>query len=349
MPRTRPKAGRRWCASGCPTGSTTFTDLVRGEVTFDHEHVPDYALTRSDGAPLYTLAAPVDDVSMRVTHVLRGEDLLSSTPRQIALYRAMGVGDEDMPVFGHLPFVLGSDNVKLSKRNGEVSIAWYRRNGFLPEAMVNYLALLGWSPGNDREFFGVDTLISEFTIERVGRNPARFDLQKLESLNGDHIRALEPQDLLARIQPFLADAGLPGDAEVVRAAVPLLQTRIRRLTDVPDLLRFLLVDEADFEIEEAATAKHLGEGGTAVLVAAYDALQALADWTVEAVEEALRAALVEGLGLKPRKAFVPLYVAVSGRASSLPLFDSMVLLGRDRTLARLQAARTATAGAEKSG
>ena len=205
-----------------PEGSTTFTDLVRGEVTFDHEHVPDYALTRSDGAPLYTLAAPVDDISMRVTHVLRGEDLLSSTPRQIALYRAMGVRDEGMPVFGHLPFVLGSDNVKLSKRNGEVSIAWYRRNGFLPEAMLNYLALLGWSPGNDREFFGAETLISEFTIERVGRNPARFDLQKLESLNGDHIRELAPDDLLARIQPFLTEAGLPGDAEVVRAAVPLL-------------------------------------------------------------------------------------------------------------------------------
>lgn len=326
-----------------PEGSTTFTDLVRGEVTFDHEHVPDYALTRSDGAPLYTLAAPVDDVMMRVTHVLRGEDLLSSTPRQIALYRAMGVPDADMPVFGHLPFVLGSDNVKLSKRNGEVSIAWYRRNGFLPEAMLNYLALLGWSPGNDREFFGADTLISEFTIERVGRNPARFDLQKLESLNGDHIRALAPDDLLARIQPFLADAGLPGDADVVRTAVPLLQTRIRRLTDAPDLLRFLLVEESEFEIEEAAAAKHLGEGGTAVLVAAYDALQALTEWTVEAVQEALRAALVDGLGLKPRKAFVPLYVAVSGRASSLPLFDSMVLLGRDRTLARLQAARSGTA------
>ena len=325
-----------------PEGSTTFTDLVRGEVTFDHEHVPDYALTRSDGAPLYTLAAPVDDVSMRITHVLRGEDLLSSTPRQIALYRAMGVRDEDMPVFGHLPFVLGSDNVKLSKRNGEVSIAWYRRNGFLPEAMLNYLALLGWSPGNDREFFGADTLISEFTIERVGRNPARFDLQKLESLNGDHIRELGPEDLLTRIQPFMADAGLAGDAEVVRAAIPLLQTRMRRLTDAPDALRFLLVDEADFEIEEAAAAKHLGEGGVAVVVAAHDALQPLTDWTAEAIQAALSAALVDGLGLKPRKAYQPLYVAVSGRASSLPLFDSMVLLGRERTLARLQAARTGT-------
>ena len=325
-----------------PEGSTTFTDLVRGEVTFDHEHVPDYALTRSDGAPLYTLAAPVDDVLMRVTHVLRGEDLLSSTPRQIALYRAMGVAEQDMPAFGHLPFVLGSDNVKLSKRNGEVSIAWYRRNGFLPEAMLNYLALLGWSPGGDREFFDAATLIAEFTIERVGRNPARFDVQKLEALNGDHIRALPADELLRRLRPFLQEAGLPADAEVVEAAVPLLQTRIRRLTDAPDLLRFLVVAESDFEVEEAAAAKHLGEGGAAVVVAAHDALSALQDWTAETIEEALRAALVDGLGLKPRKAFVPLYVAVSGRASSLPIFDSMVLLGRDRTLARLQAAREAS-------
>ena len=325
-----------------PDGSTTFTDLVRGEVTFDHANVPDYALTRSDGAPLYTLAAPVDDVTMRVTHVLRGEDLLSSTPRQIALYRAMGVADADVPAFGHLPFVLGSDNVKLSKRNGEVSIAWYRRNGFLPEAMVNYLALLGWSPGGDREFFGLDTLVAEFTIERVGRNPARFDLAKLEALNGDHIRALDPADLLERIRPFLAEAGLgeaaDADAALVAATIPLLQTRIRRLTDVPDLLRFLLVTEVDFEVAEADAAKHLGEGSGAILAAAHDALEPLQEWTPDAIEAALRAALIDGLGLKPRKAFVPLYVAVSGRAQSLPIFDSMVLLGRERTLVRLAAA-----------
>jgi glutamyl-tRNA synthetase len=324
-----------------PDGSTTFTDLIRGPVTFDHEHVPDFALTRgslNSGAPLYTLAAPVDDVLMGITHVLRGEDLLSSTPRQIALYRAMGVAEADFPEFAHLPFVLGSDNVKLSKRNGEVSIAWYRRNGFLPEAMVNYLALLGWSPGDDLEFFGLDTLTSGFSLDRVGRNPARFDLAKLESLNGDHIRALPVDDLHTRILPFLAEAGLPTDAPVIPATVPLLQSRIRRLTDVPDLLRFLLVDEAVFELDEKDATKHLGEPSGAILAASLDALTTVEPWHHDDIQAALNAALVDGLGLKPRKAFVPLYVAVTGRAAALPLFESMVLLGRERTLARIAAA-----------
>ena len=162
-----------------PDGGTTFTDLIRGDVSFDHNFVPDFVLVRGDGSPLYTLAVAVDDVLMKVTHVLRGEDLLSSTPRQIRVYQAMGVKPEDYPVFAHLPFVMGQDNTKLSKRNGEVSIAWYRQAGYLPEAICNYLALLGWSPGDDLENISMKELTELFTVERVHSSPARFDMKKL--------------------------------------------------------------------------------------------------------------------------------------------------------------------------
>src|SRR6266516_3329316 len=174
-----------------PDGSTTFTDLIRGEVTFDHEFVPDFVLARADGSPLYTLAVAVDDVLMKLTHILRGEDMLSSTPRQLAVYRAMGVQGGELPRFAHLPYVLGPDGQKLSKRNGVVSIAWYRHEGFLPEAMCNYLALLGWSPGDDREEFSLAEMAAEFDLRRVNRNPAQFDMKKLEAINGDKIRGLD--------------------------------------------------------------------------------------------------------------------------------------------------------------
>ena len=190
-----------------PAGSTTFTDLIRGDVTIDHTAVPDFVLARADGSPLYTLAVAVDDIAMKITHILRGEDLLSSTPRQVAVYRAMGVPDEQMPTFGHLPYVLGQDGQKLSKRNGVVSIAWYRNEGFLPEALCNYLALLGWSPGDNREEFSLTEMAAEFDLARVGRNPAQFDVKKLEAINGDKIRALEPADFVRRIIPFLQAAG----------------------------------------------------------------------------------------------------------------------------------------------
>jgi glutamyl-tRNA synthetase len=189
-----------------PDGSTTWNDLVRGEITIDHANVPDFALTRSDGHPLYLLAAGVDDVAMELTHIVRGEDLVTATPRQLALYAALGYPQERWPAFAHLPLIVGNDNAPLSKRNGEVSIAWYRRQGFLPEAMVNYLALLGWSPGGDREFFGVDVLHAEFDLARVSRNPARFDVKKLEAINGDWIRSLDEADLAGRILPFLEES-----------------------------------------------------------------------------------------------------------------------------------------------
>ena len=320
-----------------PDGSTTWNDLVRGEITIDHANVPDFALTRSDGHPLYLLAAGVDDVAMELTHIVRGEDLVTATPRQLALYAALGHPQERWPAFAHLPLIVGNDNAPLSKRNGEVSIAWYRREGFLPEAMVNYLALLGWSPGGDREFFGVDVLRSEFDLSRVSRNPARFDLKKLEAINGDWIRSLTEEELAGRILPFLEDAGLDVDPELLAQAVPLIQTRMNRLTEAPGLLRFLFESEDEFAVEEAAATKGLGEGSGAVLLAMIEALEPLEEWTAASIEPVVWG-VGEKLALNKRKTAAPVRVAVTGRLVSPPLFESMELLGRERCLARLRRA-----------
>lgn len=327
-----------------PDGSTTFVDSIRGEVTFDHAFVPDFVLVRADGSPLYTLAVAVDDVLMKITDVLRGEDLLSSTPRQIAVYRAMGLSDDDFPRFGHLPFVMGTDNVKLSKRNGEVSVAWYRNHGFLPEAICNYLALLGWSPGEDRELFSLQEMAQAFTVERVNRNPARFDMKKLEAINGDKIRGLSLADFLARILPFLALAGLvshpltAAQRRMVEGGAPLIQERTARLTDAVDMLGFLFLDVDHFTIEAESAARALTPEQAPVLRASVEALDVLGGWSAPAIEATLRATLLKGMALKPKHAFTPLRVALTGRRVSPPLFESMELLGRDTSLARLRAA-----------
>jgi glutamyl-tRNA synthetase len=333
-----------------PEGSTTFTDLVRGEVTFDHAHVPDFVLARADGSPLYTLAVAVDDVLMKITHIVRGDDLLSSTPRQLAVYRAMGVPEAEYPVFAHLPFVLGLKGEKLGKRYGAASVSWYRDQGFLPEAICNYLALLGWSPGDNRESFTLDEMAAEFDLARVNKNPARFDIQKMEAINGNKIRELDPADFTQRIIPFLQRAGLVGDppsaaeAAVIAAATPLIQGRISKLADAPGMLGFLLVDEDKFAVDPDDAARSLGPDAAPVLRAAHDALAGLEPWTTEAITDALRAALVDGLGLKPKAAFSgALRVAVTGRRVGPPLFESIELLGRDRTLTRLTRALADTA------
>jgi glutamyl-tRNA synthetase len=325
-----------------PDGATTFTDLVRGEITIENEHVPDFVLQRADGSPLYTLAVAVDDVLMKMTHIVRGDDLLSSTPRQLAVYRAMGVPESEFPVFAHLPFVLGLEGEKLGKRYGAASISYYRDEGFLPEAICNYLALLGWSPGDNRESFTLAEMAAEFDLARVNKNPARFDVQKLESINGDKIRELDPAEFVRRITPFLHRAGLVGDppsaaqAAVVDAAAPLMQGRISKLTEAPGMLGFLLVDETEFTVDPDDAAEFLGPDAVPVLRAAHDALAGLGSWTADDIRAALQAALVDGLGLKPRAAFGgAVRVAVTGRRVGPPLFESIELLGRDRTLARL--------------
>ena len=324
-----------------PDGQTTVTDLIRGEVTWRHEHVPDFVIVRADGSPLYTLAVAVDDVLMKITHVVRGEDLLSSTPRQIAVYRAMGVPEAEFPVFAHLPYVLGPDGQRLSKRNGVVSVNWYRDEGFLAETICNYLALLGWSPGEDRESFTLAEMAAEFDLARVNKNAAQFDVKKLESMNGDKIRALDPAGFAARITPFLQRARLVGDppspaeARLIAAAAPLIQTRISRLTQAVELLAFLFIGEEDFAVEPKDAEQMLGLDSRETLQAAEAALKGLSGWEETAIQAALRAALIDGLGLKPRRAFGPVYVAVTGHRVAPPLFESIELLGRERTLGRL--------------
>jgi len=323
-----------------PDGSTTFTDAIRGEVTFDHNFVPDFVLVRGDGSPLYTLAVAVDDVLMKVSHVLRGEDLLSSTPRQIRVYQAMGVTPEEYPIFAHLPFVMGQDNAKLSKRNGEVSIAWYRDRGFLPEAICNYLALLGWSPGDDRENVTMQELTELFTVERVHSSPARFDMKKLEAINGDKIRLLGVEDLLSRVTPFLVKDGVitgqPAELDIVRKALPLIQERIATLAEVTAMVKFLFGEKVAIEAESLP--KIADEQSQLVLKRSLEVLDGVGEWSHDAIEAALRAVLIEELALKPRIAFSALRIAVTGSHISPPLFESMELLGRERSLARLKSA-----------
>src|SRR5918993_1104354 len=272
-----------------PDGSITWNDAVRGDITFETENVPDFALSRANGDPLYTLVNPIDDALMEITHVLRGEDLLSSTPRQLALFEALvelGFAKE-VPTYGHLPYVMGQGNKKLSKRDPEAHALAYREQGFLPEGLLNYLALLGWAIAADRDVFSLAEMVERFDIKDVNPNPARFDLKKAEATA---------------------------------------------------MLDFLFVDEAHFERDAADVAKLLDDTGRGVAQAAPDALAGLHVWSTAAIEEALRLALIEGMELKPRLAFGPVRVAVTGKRISPPLFESMELLGRDRSLARLQSA-----------
>jgi glutamyl-tRNA synthetase len=286
------------------------------------------------------LAVAVDDVLMKVTHVLRGEDLLSSTPRQIRVYQAMGLSESDYPVFAHLPFVMGQDNAKLSKRNGEVSIAWYREKGFLPEAICNYLALLGWSPGDDRENVTMKELTELFTVEKVHSSPARFDMKKLEAINGDKIRALSIEEFLEWSVPFLTNAGvITGSTEelaLVKKALPLIQERIIMLSEVPAMLKFLFIEK--FSVEADSVAKITDEASKQVLQRSLKELEPLTTWNHESIEAALRSSLIEDMGLKPRIAFGAVRIATTGSTISPPLFESMELLGKEASLARISAA-----------
>jgi glutamyl-tRNA synthetase len=297
---------------------------------------------------LYTLVNPVDDALMEISHVLRGEDLLSSTPRQIALYDALaelGIGTGRVPRFGHLPYVMGQGNKKLSKRDPESNLLGYRDRGFLPEGLLNYLALLGWAIADDRDIFSVEEMVKAFTIERVNPNPARFDLKKAEAINATHLRALPAQELAQRMVPFLQRAMVlapevtPEQQALLEAATPLVQERMGTLAESVDMLGFLFRDETTFELDPGDAAKllHTDEGRT-VVRAAHAALAALPEWRTEVIDEALRKALIDDLGLKPRNAFGPVRVAVTGRRISPPLFESVALLGRNRTLRRLAGA-----------
>ncbi|MGY6497433.1 MAG: glutamate--tRNA ligase [Microcella sp.] len=329
-----------------PDSDLSFDDLVRGEITFPQGSFVDFVVVRPNGAPLYTFVNPVDDALMGITHVLRGEDLLSSTPRQIALYHALidiGVATA-IPRFGHLPYVTGEGNKKLSKRDPESNLFHHRDRGFIREGLLNYLSLLGWSLTHDRDIFTMDEMVAAFDVENVNPNPARFDVKKAEAINGDHVRKLAVDDFVERSIPYCSGAGLfsdvprPSERELLTRVAPLVQERVTLLGEVPGLVAFLFTDDADLEIESDARAS-LGADAAAVLDAGLAALEPLDHFTPEPIEAALRAALIDGLELKPRLAFGPLRVAVSGRRVSPPLFESMELLGKESTLARLRALR----------
>lgn len=333
-----------------PDEDITWHDLVRGETTFSAGGIPDFALTRASGDPLYTLVNPVDDALMKITHVLRGEDLLPSTPRQIALYRALiriGVA-ERVPEFGHLPSVLGEGNKKLSKRDPQSNLFVHRERGFIPEGLLNYLALLGWGIADDRDIFTLDEMVAAFDVVDVNANPARFDQKKADALNAEHIRMLSAEEFATRLSAYFADHGYDTGLDESRfpEAADLVQTRIVVLGDAWDLLKFLNDDE--YRLDEKAAAKELKPAAVPVLDAALAALGGLGEWNTPAIEAALKDSLLENMGLKPRKAFGPVRVAATGAAVSPPLFESLELLGKDRTVHRLRAGREHAAAAAEA-
>jgi glutamyl-tRNA synthetase len=312
----------------------SFDDVVRGEISTETAQIADFIIQRSDGSPTYMLAASVDDVLMGITHIVRGEDLIAATPRQILLREALAVADR--PVFAHLPLIVAPDGRPLSKRWGDVSVAAYRERGFLSEALINYLALLGWSYDDRTNIFSREELIERFSLERVAKNPAAFDVQKLEWLNGHYIKQKTPDELAELLVPICLRMGLKADTEegrgTLRRVAPLLSERLKRLDEAPAMVRFLFG-----EVTPDDKARKTLTGREDYLAAAADALEALEKWEAGAIESALRD-LADAWDLKPKAAFQPLRAAVTGTLVSPPLFESMEILGRTKTLARLRAA-----------
>jgi glutamyl-tRNA synthetase len=314
-----------------------FDDLIRGEVEFDNSLLGDFIIVRADGSPLYHFVVVIDDEKMEISHVIRGEDHLSNTPKHIALIRALGYRE---PRFGHIPLILNADRSKMSKRKSQTSVTAYREEGYLPEAMVNFLAFLGWSPGTKEEIFTLDELTARFDLAHVHKGGAIFDKDRLDYLNGVYIRSLTDEQLALRLRPFLPDA--LDDGAVLRV-VPLIKERLVRLADARELVAFLT--EADDEVAALYDADALVPKGRSVadaataLQAARDALAELtaADFASEVLEGRCREE-AERLGWKAGEFFRPLRMAITGRSVSPPLFGSMELLGRDRVLARLEAA-----------
>ncbi|CAB4678387.1 MAG: glutamate--tRNA ligase [Actinobacteria bacterium] len=325
-----------------PDVDITFNDLVRGEITFPAGSFPDFVVVRPNGQPLYTLVNPVDDALMGVTHVLRGEDLLSSTPRQIALYNAMfeaGI-TKFIPQFGHLPFVMGEGNKKLSKRDPESNLFHHRDRGFIPEGLLNYLALLGWSISADRDVFSLDEMVKAFDVRDVNPNPARFDQKKADSINASHLRLLSLEDFTKRIIPYLQSAGVIGatvtdnELAILTEAAPLIQERIVVLSEAVPMLSFLFVSADQIVVEEDAKTG-LPENSKEITEAAIAVLENLEVFETAKIQEILNQKLIEEMAQKPRNAFGPLRTAISGKRISPPLFESMQILGKAETLERL--------------
>jgi glutamyl-tRNA synthetase len=323
-----------------------FDDVIRGEVKAPRPD--DQVIVKADGFPTYHLANVVDDHEMRITHVVRGEEWISSTPKHVLLYDWLGW---ERPGFAHMPLLRNTDKSKISKRkNPAARLTWFLEQGYLPEALRNFLALMGYSQPDGEEIFTFDDMVRDFDWRRVNTVGPVFDLDKLNWLNGHYIRELSVEDLAGRITNHLVRRGVlpseptPQQRDLVLAATPLVNERMQVLSEAEGMLGFLLVDEADFAVDPDDAAKVLTGDAAAVLAAAVTALSGLNTWATADIEAALRASLVEGLGLKPKVAFGAVRVAVTGRRVSPPLFESLELLGRDRSLARLRAAAATVAG-----
>ena len=306
-------------------GETVVSDLIRGDIAFPHDAIKDFVIRRSDGSPLYNLAVAVDDLDMEITHVVRGDDHISNTPRQVMILRALG---EEPPVYAHLPLLHGPDGKKLSKRHGAASVQELREAGYLPEAVRNYVSLLGWGYDESTTFFTTDELVERFALERVSKNPAVFDEQKLRWMNGRYLRELDQGDLRGRLEALLG-------REVPPEAVAISQEKMQTLADFWPLAGFLIQRPESYD--EKAWRKVMGDGAPERLRAAREALAAAEPFDVENVELALRG-VVERLAVKPRDVFQPVRVALTGTTVSPGIFESVAALGRDETLARIDLA-----------
>jgi glutamyl-tRNA synthetase len=307
-------------------GTVSWEDVVRGRIEFKNELLPDLVIVRSDGRPTYNFVSPVDDMLDGITHVIRAEDHVSNTPSQINILRALGA---DLPVYAHVPNINGPDGKKLSKRRNDVSVDWFREQGYYPPALMNFLALLGWSYDDKTTIMSRHELIERFSLERVVPSPAVFDYQKLDWMNGVYLRNLQPEEYAHFLLKWLDEQGIDWPEETVRATVPLVQEKIEKFSQYPDFVRFLFEpvspDAADPELCSAA----------------YERLKGVDHWDAATIEDALRG-MAEELGQKPRQAFQPIRLAVTGSKVSPGLFESLELLGRDESLARLERASAAS-------
>jgi glutamyl-tRNA synthetase len=310
-------------------GTTAWNDLIRGQIQWENERLDDLVIVRADGRPTYNFASPVEDWLDGITHVLRGDDHISNTPRQIQILEALGA---PLPQYGHLANILGPDGKKLSKRHGATSVEEFRAQGYIPEALVNFLALLGWSYDDKTTVMSRDEIVERFTLERVGASPAVFDFQKLEWLNGVYLRELPTDEYASRLVAYLREQGYDWDEELVRKAAPLVQEKVATLSEFPEFAGFFF---RDVEPDPA-----LLDGS--VLAEAEQDLTDTEPFDAATIEARLRA-LADRLELKPREAFQPIRVAVTGSKVSPGLFESVELLGREQTLARIRRAREAGA------
>jgi glutamyl-tRNA synthetase len=329
----RPRAVR----FAMPGEDITVHDLIRGDSHFPANDLRDFVIMRSDGTPTYLLAAAVDDVKMQMTHVIRGEDLLPSTPRQLEIIHALGATP---PAYAHLPLIVGPDRQPLSKRHGSVAVEWFREHGYLPEALVNYLALLGWSFDETSTFFTREELVKKFDLARVSRNPAAFDDEKLRWMNGHYIREMDDARLTELLVHALFQEGLETELQTVAAAIPVVKTRMHTLREGAALIRFLFVEEV--EPDEKAR-KMLGPERAEYLLEVAARLEAVGEWNHQEIEKTLRDLQAER-ELSSTQAFQPIRAAVTGTLVSPPLFESLELLGRDRSLDRVR--KAAGAGAD---